>query len=58
MRQQSSNSNVKPTRDTTSINTTASGMAKETRSSSIVDTNRACSNGRSEEDKYSNGMFK
>jgi len=49
-------SKTKLTRGITATDTTASGMAKETRGSLTVDTNRACSNGRSGEDKYSNDV--
>jgi len=55
MRQQSSSSKAKPARGTTAINAIVSGLAKEIRSSSTVDTNRVCSNRGSRKNKCSNG---
>jgi len=47
---------TKLTRGIIATDTTASGIAKETRGSLTVDTNRACSNERSREDKCSNDV--
>ena len=51
-----SSTKAKSARDTKITNATALGLAKKTRSFSIVITNRACSNRESKKDKYDDGM--